>query len=111
MASSGCGRCSLLVLLWPALDHRLNRYDGRWYALATLWVALDHLFTDAMAQRTAADPAFFGTWAFDDVGRDCSGRGAGRGALASPSGNRPGSAYALVSVVSCRRDGALWRHR
>jgi uncharacterized membrane protein len=53
----------LLVLLWPALDHRLDRYDGRWYALATLWVALDHLFTDAMAQRTAADPAFLGTWA------------------------------------------------
>jgi uncharacterized membrane protein len=52
-----------LVLLWPALDHRFDRYDGRWYALATLWVALDHLFTDAMALRTAAEPAFVGGWA------------------------------------------------
>ena len=52
-----------LALLWAALDHRLNRDDGRWYALATLWAALNHLFTGALMQRTAADPAFVGSWA------------------------------------------------
>jgi hypothetical protein len=52
-----------LVALWAALDHRLNRADGRWYALGTLWAALNQLFTDAMAQRTAADAAFTGSWA------------------------------------------------
>jgi Predicted membrane protein (DUF2339) len=54
----------VLTLLWSALDHRLNRSDGRWYALATLWAALDHLFTGALSQRTAADAAFVGAWAF-----------------------------------------------
>lgn len=52
-----------LALLWAALDHRLHRDDGRWYALATLWAALNHLFTGALMQRTAADPAFVGSWA------------------------------------------------
>ncbi|MEO8090144.1 MAG: DUF2339 domain-containing protein [Gemmatimonadales bacterium] len=52
-----------LTLLWAALDHRLNRDDGRWYALATLWAALDQLFTGALLQRTEADPAFIGSWA------------------------------------------------
>ena len=51
-----------LAVLWAALDHRLNREDGRWYALATLWAALDQLFTGAATQRTAADPAFVGSW-------------------------------------------------
>ena len=41
----------------------MSREDGRWYALATLWVTLDHLFTDSLAQRTAADAAFVGSWA------------------------------------------------
>jgi predicted membrane protein DUF2339 len=53
-----------LAVLWAALDHRLNRQDGRWYALATLWPALNQLFTDAQTQRTTADPAFVGSWAF-----------------------------------------------
>jgi uncharacterized membrane protein len=52
-----------LALLWAALDHRLNREDGRWYAAVTLWAGLNHLFTDATTQRTAADPAFVGSWA------------------------------------------------
>jgi uncharacterized membrane protein len=53
----------VLTVLWAALDHRLNRADGRWYAAATLWVGLNQLFTDAEARRTAADPAFVGAWA------------------------------------------------
>ena len=52
-----------LTLLWAALDHRLKRDDGRWYALATLWAALDQLFTGALLQRSPADPAFLGSWA------------------------------------------------
>jgi uncharacterized membrane protein len=52
-----------LALLWAALDHRLNREDGRWYAAVTLWAGLNQLFTDAMTQRTASDPAFVGSWA------------------------------------------------
>jgi hypothetical protein len=53
----------VLTFLWAVLDHRLNREDGRWFALGTLWAALNHLFTEAMAGRTAADPAFVGSWA------------------------------------------------
>jgi predicted membrane protein DUF2339 len=52
-----------LAVLWALLDHRLNRDDGRWYALVTLWAALNQLFTAAAIQRTAADPAFVGSWA------------------------------------------------
>ncbi|HWN18192.1 MAG TPA: DUF2339 domain-containing protein [Gemmatimonadales bacterium] len=52
-----------LTLLWAALDHRLRRDDGRWYALATLWAALDQQFTGALLQRSPADPAFLGSWA------------------------------------------------
>jgi hypothetical protein len=52
-----------LAVLWAALDHRLNRDDGRWYALATLWAALEQLFTGAVIQRAPADPAFVGSWA------------------------------------------------
>jgi hypothetical protein len=53
-----------LTLLWAALDHLLSREDGRWFALGTLWAALNQLFTSAVAGRTAADPAFTGSWAF-----------------------------------------------
>ena len=52
-----------LAILWAVLDHRLNRDDGRWYALATLWAALQQLFGDALYRRTAADPAFVGRFA------------------------------------------------
>ncbi len=52
-----------LALLWPALDHRLGRADGRWYGLATLAAALQHLFEGAAARRTVEDPAFLGPWA------------------------------------------------
>src|SRR5207237_10175398 len=52
-----------LAVLWAALDHRLHREDGRWYAVVTLSAALDQLFTGALMQRTAADPAFVGSWA------------------------------------------------
>jgi hypothetical protein len=51
-----------LTLLWAALDHRLARDDGRWFALATLWASLDQLFTGALLQRSAADAAFVGSW-------------------------------------------------
>jgi hypothetical protein len=52
-----------LVILWASLDHRLNRDDGRWYALATLWAGLQQLFGEALDRRTAADPAFVGRFA------------------------------------------------
>ena len=52
-----------LAILWAVLDHRLNRDDGRWYALATLWATLQQLFGDALYRRTAADPAFVGRFA------------------------------------------------
>jgi uncharacterized membrane protein len=52
-----------LVILWGLLDHRLDRDDGRWYALATLWAALLQLFGDALDRRSPADPAFLGRYA------------------------------------------------
>jgi uncharacterized membrane protein len=52
-----------LALLWPALDHRLGRTDGRWYGVVTLAAALQHLFGDAMGRRTLEDAAFIGRWA------------------------------------------------
>jgi hypothetical protein len=53
-----------LVLLWATLDHRLDRLDGRWYALGTLWAALQQLFGEALHGRSAADPAFIGAYAW-----------------------------------------------
>jgi len=52
-----------LALVWPALDHRFRRDDGRWYGLATLAAALQQLFDVAGPARDAADRAFVGTWA------------------------------------------------
>jgi hypothetical protein len=52
-----------LGLLWPALDHRLGRSDGRWYGLLTWGAATQHLLEGALQQRTAADAAFVGPWA------------------------------------------------
>jgi hypothetical protein len=52
-----------LGLLWPALDHRLSRSDGRWYGVLTWVAATQHLLEDALQQRTAADAAFIGPWA------------------------------------------------
>jgi hypothetical protein len=52
-----------LALLWPALDHRLGRTDGRWYGTVTLAFALEYLFHGALDRRTAADAAFVGPWA------------------------------------------------
>ena len=52
-----------LALLWPALDHRLGRTDGRWYGTVTLAFALEYLFNGAHDRRTAADAAFVGPWA------------------------------------------------
>jgi Predicted membrane protein (DUF2339) len=51
-----------LGLLWPALDHRLGRSDGRWYGVLTWGAATQHLLEDALQQRTAADAAFVGPW-------------------------------------------------
>jgi uncharacterized membrane protein len=53
----------VLVLLWAAVDHPTTRTDGRWYSLATLWAALQQLFGEALSRRTAADPAFIGSYA------------------------------------------------
>jgi uncharacterized membrane protein len=52
-----------LVVVWAALDHRMRREDGRWYALATLWAVLQQLFGDALTRRSAADAAFVGSYA------------------------------------------------
>jgi hypothetical protein len=52
-----------LGLLWPALDQRLGRSDGRWYGVLTWVAATQHLLEDALQQRTAADAAFVGPWA------------------------------------------------
>ncbi len=52
-----------LALVWPALDHRLGRSDGRWYGVLTWVAATQHLLEDALQRRTAADAAFVGPWA------------------------------------------------
>jgi hypothetical protein len=52
-----------LGLLWPALDHRLGRLDGRWYGVLTWGAATQHLLEDALQQRAATDAAFVGPWA------------------------------------------------
>jgi hypothetical protein len=52
-----------LALLWPALDDRLGRSDGRWYGVLTWGAAISHLFEDALRQRGADDAAFVGPWA------------------------------------------------
>jgi len=52
-----------LALLWALLDHSRDRTDGRWYSVLTLLAALSALFGDAAPQRSAADPAFVGSWA------------------------------------------------
>ncbi|HJR51572.1 MAG TPA: DUF2339 domain-containing protein [Gemmatimonadales bacterium] len=52
-----------LALLWAALDHLLDRTDGRWYSGLTWAVAVNQLVGDALQSRTAADAAFTGSWA------------------------------------------------
>jgi uncharacterized membrane protein len=52
-----------LGVLWPALDHALGRFDGRWYGALTWTAAMQTLLTDAFSERTAADAAFVGGWA------------------------------------------------
>ena len=52
-----------LALLWAALDHVLDRADGRWYACLTWAAALNQLMNEALAARTAGDTAFTGSWA------------------------------------------------
>ena len=52
-----------LALLWAALDHVLDRADGRWYACLTWAAALNQLMNEALAARTAGDAAFTGSWA------------------------------------------------
>ncbi len=52
-----------LAALWAALDHAVNRTDGRWYAAGTLLGALTHLLTHDLPVRAASDPAFSGAWA------------------------------------------------
>src|SRR5262249_4932665 len=51
-----------LAMLWAALDHPLDRADGRWYALVTLGIALVQLL-DLASQRGFDDTAFVGRWA------------------------------------------------
>jgi uncharacterized membrane protein len=52
-----------LGVLWPTLDHRLGRTDGRWYGLITLAAALQYLFDEATRLRGVSDAAFTGPWA------------------------------------------------
>ena len=52
-----------LALLWAALDHVLDRADGRWYACLTWAAALNQLMNEALTARTAGDAAFTGSWA------------------------------------------------
>lgn len=52
-----------LAVLWPALDHALDRTDGRWYGALTWAAAVSQLVGDALEARTAADAAFTGPWA------------------------------------------------
>jgi uncharacterized membrane protein len=52
-----------LTLLWPALDHRFDRTDGRWYGLVTLLAATSHLLEGAEAVRPPLEAAFAGSWA------------------------------------------------
>jgi len=54
---------AILALLWAALDHALERTDGRWYALALSAGALLHLLGNDLPARGDADPAFNGRWA------------------------------------------------
>ena len=52
-----------LAVVWAALDHRLQRSDGRWYAAGTLAIALRHLYEADAPARDYHDPAFVGGWA------------------------------------------------
>ena len=52
-----------LAVLWAALDHLLDRTDGRWFGGLTWAAAVNQLVGDALAARTAADAAFTGSWA------------------------------------------------
>lgn len=52
-----------LTMLWAALDHRLGRSDGRWYATGTLALALTHLYDADASARDYHEPAFVGAWA------------------------------------------------
>ena len=52
-----------LAALWAALDHPLDRSDGRWYALATLAAAVAQLTGRAAQLRPPGDAALTGTWA------------------------------------------------
>jgi hypothetical protein len=52
-----------LALAWAALDHVLDRTDGRWYAGLTWAAAVSQLAGEAEAARSAADAAFTGSWA------------------------------------------------
>jgi uncharacterized membrane protein len=90
-----------LAVLWAAVDHRLNRDDGRWYALATLWAALNQLFTGANTQRTAADPAFVGSWPLALWGAVAVSVGLAAGLWRSPSAAGAGPVVqAILWVVS-----------
>jgi uncharacterized membrane protein len=52
-----------LAVLWAALDHRLARSDGRWYAVGTLALGLAHLYGTDASRRDYHEPAFIGAWA------------------------------------------------
>ena len=64
-----------LAALWAALDHLLDRSDGRWYALATLAAALAQLTGRAAELRAPGDSAF--TWRPVGAERDVRGVRAG----------------------------------
>jgi uncharacterized membrane protein len=52
-----------LAVLWAAVDHRLGRSDGRWYAIGTLALAVTRLYGADQSRRDYYEPAFVGAWA------------------------------------------------
>lgn len=52
-----------LTVLWSALDHPLERWDGRWYALMTLFAGVVHLWLGDLDLHGGTDAAFVGPWA------------------------------------------------
>jgi hypothetical protein len=76
-----------LALLWPALDHALDRTDGRWYGALTWLAAVHQLLNDALLGRTAADAAFVGPWALALWGATAAAVALAAGLLKAPTGD------------------------
>ncbi len=53
----------LMMLAWAAMDHPLERFDGRWYALGAGMLALIHLLIPDLDIRPYDGSAFTDRWA------------------------------------------------